>query len=400
MEREIVSLAVSILIIVVLVRFKVDLGVSMLAGAASLALIVGKSVGWTVVELGRAAVEPDTLLLLARIIVIIALGSLAGRVGYLDRFVLGLRTFVSDNRVVVALIPAFGGLLPMPGGAMLTAPMVESAARGGNVKPEELVFISYWFRHVWEYIWPLYPGVVVAAALVQKNVSDLFFANWSATVAAIAGGALLVLRKVDVGKNDPSARVGSVVDLLVGVLPFAVVIVGALVFKFELIAVILVVMVLMAVFEKVKPAEFLRSFRRGITFQIIALIIGVAAYKYLLESAGVISAVPAFLLKLHMPEVAVIVAVPMLVGLVTGVTLAFIGISFPLLLPLLGGDSVNMELVMLAFVSGFVGCLLSPAHLCLVLTREYFGANLARVYRLLLPAGAIIMAVALAIALL
>ncbi len=400
MEREMVSLAVSILIIVVLVRFKVDLGVSMLAGAAALALIVGKSVGWTLVELGRSAIERDTLLLLGRIITIIALGALAGRVGYLDRFVLGLRTFVSDNRIVVALIPAFGGLLPMPGGAMLTAPMVESAAKGGKVSPEQLVFISYWFRHIWEYIWPLYPGVVVVAALINKSVSDVFFANWSATLAAIAAGSVLVLWRADVGRNDPSTRVGSIVDLIVGVLPFAVVIVGALVFKFELILVILVVIALMSVFERVRPTDLWQSFRRGVSFQIVALVIGVAAYKYILESAGIISAVPEFLLRMHMPELAVIVLVPMIVGLITGVTLAFIGVSFPLLLPLLGGDSINMELVMLAFVSGFVGCLLSPVHLCLVLTREYFGASLARVYRLLVPACAIMMAVAVAIVLL
>lgn len=400
MEREMVSLAVSILIIVVLVRFKVDLGVSMLAGAAALALIVGKSVGWTLVELGRSAIERDTLLLLGRIITIIALGALAGRVGYLDRFVLGLRTFVSDNRIVVALIPAFGGLLPMPGGAMLTAPMVESAAKGGKVSPEQLVFISYWFRHIWEYIWPLYPGVVVVAALINKSVSDLFFANWSATLAAIAAGSVLVLWRADVGRNDPSTRVGSIVDLIVGVLPFAVVIVGALVFKFELMLVILVVIALMSVFGRVRPTDLWQSFRRGVSFQIVALVIGVAAYKYILESAGIINAVPEFLLRMHMPELAVIVLVPMIVGLITGVTLAFIGVSFPLLLPLLGGDSINMELVMLAFVSGFVGCLLSPVHLCLVLTREYFGAGFARIYRLLVPACAIMMAVAVAIVLL
>lgn len=400
MEREIVSLAASILIIVVLVRFKVDLGVSMLAGAASLALIAGRSVGWTLVELGRSAIEPDTLLLLGRIIAIIALGALAGRVGYLDRFVLGLRTFVADNRVVVALIPAFGGLLPMPGGAMLTAPMVESAAKGGKVSPEELVFISYWFRHVWEYIWPLYPGVVVVAALVGCSFSDLFMANWSATVAAIAGGALLVLWRADVGKNDPATKSGTLLDLVVGVLPFAVVIVGALVFKFELMLVVLAVVALLAVVEKVKPRDLAQAFRRGASFQIVALVIGVAAYKYTLESAGVIQAVPEFLLKMHMPELAVIIAVPMIVGLITGVTLAYIGVSFPLLLPLLGGETVNMQLVMLAFVSGFVGCLLSPVHLCLVLTREYFEASLGGVYRLLLPACAIIMVVAVAMVLL
>lgn len=400
MEREIVSLAISILIIVVLVRFKVDLGVSMLAGAASLALIVGKSVGWTFTEIGRSAIERDTLMLLGRIVTIVALGALAGRVGYLDRFVLGLRTFVSDNRVVVALVPAFGGLLPMPGGAMLTAPMVESAAKGGKASPEELVFISYWFRHVWEYIWPLYPGVVVVAALLDKRVSVLFFTNWSATIAAIAAGVLVVLWRADVGTNDPSTRVGTLVDLIVGVLPFAVVIAGVLVLKFELILVVLAVIALLAIIERVRFRGLALSFRRGLSFQIVTLVLGVAAYKYMLETAGVIEAVPAFFLKMHMPELLVIAAVPLIVGLITGVTLAFIAVSFPLLLPLMGGDAVDMQLVMLAFVSGFVGCLLSPVHLCLVLTREYFGASLGRVYRLLIPACAILMAVAVAIVLL
>jgi len=400
MEREIVALAVSILIVVVMVRFKVDLGVSMLVGAASLALIVGRSVGWTAIEIGRSAIARDTLLVLGRIVVIIALGALAGRTGYLDRFVLGLRTYVADNRAVVALIPAFGGLLPMPGGAMLTAPMVESAARTGSASPEELVFISYWFRHVWEYIWPLYPAVVIVASLIDGSVGDLFRANWPATASAIGGGVLIVLWRANVGRNDPSTRNGTLLDLFVGILPFAIVIVGALVFEFELIVVVLAVIALLAVFERVKPRDLYMAFRRGASFQIVMLVLGVAAYKYLLERAGIIEAVPEFLFRMNMPELVVIAAVPLIVGLITGVTLAYIGVSFPLLLPLFGTDPVNMELVMLAFVSGFVGCLLSPVHLCLVLTREYFHASLGRVYARLLPACAIIMAVAVAIVLL
>jgi len=397
MEREIVALLSSILIIVVLVRFKVDLGISMLAGAASLALIVGRTVGWTAVEIGRSAIEADTMLVLGRIIVIIALGALAGRTGYLDRFVLGLRTYVADNRAVVALIPAFGGLLPMPGGAMLTAPMVESAAKGGKASPEELVFISYWFRHVWEYIWPLYPAIVIVASLIDKSVGEIFRANWPATVAAIGGGVAVVLWRADVGRNDPSTRVGSLLDLIVGILPFAIVIVGALVFELELILVVLGVIVLLALFERVRPRDIWLSFRRDASFQIVMLVLGVAAYKCLLERAGIIDAVPEFFFGMNMPEVVVIAAVPMIVGLITGVTLAYIGVSFPLLLPLFGTDPVNMEYVMLAFVSGFVGCLLSPVHLCLVLTREYFGASLGLVYLRLLPAALIIMAVAVAI---
>lgn len=400
MEREIVSLVASILLIVVLVRFRVDLGVSMLLGAASLALIVGEAVGWTVIELGRSAIERDTLLLLGRIVTIIALGALAGRIGYLDRFVSGLRRLISSNRVIVAVIPAFGGLLPMPGGAMLTAPMVQSASLGGTASAEERVFVSFWFRHVWEYVWPLYPGVVVGAALIDRGVSDMFLANWPATVTAILTGTLLVLWRIDVGPNDPATRTGRRVDLPIGIWPFAVVIAGVLVLKLELILVVVAVIALLAIFERVSARDLLLSFRRGAEFQIITLVIGVAAYKHLLAAAGIIEAVPAFFLQANMPELVVIAAVPMIVGLITGVTLAYIAVSFPLLLPLMGGKAIDMELVMLAYVSGFVGVLLSPVHLCLVLTREYFKASLVGVYRLLILPCAIILAVAVAIVLL
>jgi integral membrane protein (TIGR00529 family) len=400
LEREILSLILSVVLIVVLVRFRVDLGVSMLAGAATLALIVGRTPLWTLAELGRAAIDYDTLLLLARIITIMALGALAGKLGYLARFASGLRALISDNRIVIALIPMFGGLLPMPGGTMLTAPMVESAVSTGHATPEQKLFVSYWFRHVWEYIWPVYPGVVVGAALAGREVADLFIANWPATVAAIGAGWLFVLRKVDAGRNHRSGtRVSGWKDILHGVWPFAIVIAGVLVLKFELVLVILVVIAALALIERPNGTDIWKAFRRGTEFQIVTLIVGVAAYKHLLEAAEIIDAVPPFLLDMNLPITAVIAIVPLIVGLITGVTLAYIGVCFPLLIPLMGSP-VNMQLVMLAFVSGFVGCLLSPVHLCLVLTREYFHATWGGIYRMLLPSCAAIMAVAVLIVLL
>jgi len=401
LERELLSLLLSVVLIIVLVRFRVDLGVSMLAGAATLALVAGRAPLWTLAELGRAAIARDTLLLLARIITIMALGALAGKLGYLDRFASGLRALISDNRVVVALIPAFGGLLPMPGGTMLTAPMVESAVSTGHATPEEKLFVSYWFRHVWEYIWPLYPGLVVAASLVGRPVGDFFAYNWPLTLVAVAAGAFFVLRHVDAGRNprERSAN-GGWRDILIGVWPFGVVVAGVLVLKVELVLVILAVILVLVILERPSGGDVWRAFRRGTEFQIVTLILGVAAYQHLLGAAAVIDAVPPFLLRMNLPEAVVIVVVPLIIGLITGVTLAFIAVSFPLLIPLMGGPEVNMELVMLGFAAGFAGCLLSPVHLCLVLTREYFGASWAGIYRMLLPSTAAIMAVAVLIVLL
>ena len=77
-------------------------------------------------------------------------------------------------------------------------------------------------------------------------------------------------------------------------------------------------------------------------------------------------------------------------GLLTGVNQAYIGVAFPLLLPFFGSEVIDLKLIMFAYAVGFVGVLLSPVHLCLLLTKEYFKANWAGIYKLLLPSAAVV----------
>jgi hypothetical protein len=54
-----------------------------------------------------------------------------------------------------------------------------------------------------------------------------------------------------------------------------------------------------------------------------------------------------------------------------------------------------MILLLFAYVSGFVGILVSPAHLCLALTADYFKADLRDVYKILVWPVSVIFAAAL-----
>ena len=240
------------------------------------------------------------------------------------------------------------------------------------------------------------------ATLIGRRESDLFQANWPITLAAIVGGAFFVLRHVRAGHNEtsPEARRRAWPELVKGVLPFAIVITGALVLKLELILVVIVVIAMLAVFERAKFRDVVLSLGRGVQPQIITLVFGVGAYKHLLIATGIRESVPEFLIQMQMPELVVIIAVPMLIGLITGVTLAFVGVTFPLLMPLFGSPEPDMSLIMLAFASGFVGCLISPVHLCLVLARAHFDARFGRFYRMMALPLLLIMVVAIAIVLL
>jgi len=84
---------------------------------------------------------------------------------------------------------------------------------------------------------------------------------------------------------------------------------------------------------------------------------------------------------------AAVFAIPFAIGLATGVEFAFAGLAFPPIAPLIHGP-----MLALAFAGGFLGVMLSPAHSCLVLTREYYNADIALVYRLLARAAVVFIA--------
>lgn len=90
---------------------------------------------------------------------------LLGQENYLGKMLTGLRGLIRDQRTVMAILPAFIGLMPSAGGAHFSAPLVGQAAEGTAINSDEKSFINYYYRHVWEYFLPLYPGVLLTSRL-------------------------------------------------------------------------------------------------------------------------------------------------------------------------------------------------------------------------------------------
>ena len=92
------------------------------------------------------------------------------------------------------------------------------------------------------------------------------------------------------------------------------------------------------------------------------------------------------LIRLKIPLLIIIALLPFLVGMIAGITIAFVGSTFPILIPMIHavGDPPQMlSYIMLATVCGYVGVLLSPLHLCLILSNEYFQTKFVFVYKYL-----------------
>ena len=75
------------------------------------------------------------------------------------------------------------------------------------------------------------------------------------------------------------------------------------------------------------------------------------------------------------------------VGVVAGINVAFVGATFPLLIGLLNSLGMEGQMIpylVLASFAGFSGVMVSPIHICFVLTCNYFETDLIRTWRRLI----------------
>jgi hypothetical protein len=92
------------------------------------------------------------------------------------------------------------------------------------------------------------------------------------------------------------------------------------------------------------------------------------------------------LMALGIPLLMVKMVIPFVSGAVTGIAVGFVGASFPLVFALLGPDpSLNQiaSTTTFAYGFGFMGMMLSPVHICFLVTNEYFKTRLLHAYRYL-----------------
>lgn len=351
-----------------------------------------------------AVIDPVTLELFAIIILVIFLGNLLQGRGNLKKTVASLETFIKNPRLSLIISPALMGLLPMPAGALFSAPMVEESSRNLRISPESKTFLNYWFRHIWEYTWPLYPGLILAAAILDVPIRKIIVAQLPLTLAAIFAGLFFGIRKISFSQNlankkKPGEVLQGILSFIINIWPILAIIFLVLVFKIELILALLIIAGTFLATARIKGREIFLAVKKSFSWEMLFLIASVMIFKRILEISPLFAAIPTFFEALGISPLLFLFLLPFLIGLLTGLTAAFVGIAFPLLLPIVFQSEPNLAYVMLAYAGGFAGILLSPVHLCLIVTKQYFKADFKKIYKMLLSPVAFVVLVALAIVL-
>jgi integral membrane protein (TIGR00529 family) len=386
------------------IRKKISLGNAFIMGALLIGVLFGLKPSSMVGAVIASIIMPKTLSLAAVVTLILVLSSSLELGGQMERLLDNFRGLVSNPRLNLAIFPALIGLLPMPGGAVFSAPMVKELGGKSQLRPDQLSFINYWYRHIWEYWWPLYPGILLSVTLADINLWEIIMFTWPLTLATVIFGSLSI-KGADLKHARKTAEEGRsaapFVRELVPILMVILIGLGAGILLSHLFPGLniaketgLIIALVITIGYVWRQNGMTKDTIRTVIIdphlvKMFYMIIAILIFKGMLEDSHAVQAISGEFMELSVPLLLITVLVPLIVGGITGITIAFVGSTFPIIIPLvysMGEGSFVLAYVILALVSGFVGVLLSPLHLCLLLTNQYFDVTFARVYRhLVLP---------------
>ena len=110
----------------------------------------------------------------------------------------------------LGIIPAVYGLMPVPGGALFSAPLIDKEGEGYHLSQSQKNFLNVWFRHIWFPIFPISSAMMTICSDKFSNIDiyKLVIADFPVFLLFIIIG--MIYLKVFIRKNQvvkkPSKR--------------------------------------------------------------------------------------------------------------------------------------------------------------------------------------------------
>ncbi|MFO7991839.1 MAG: DUF401 family protein [Thermoplasmata archaeon] len=380
---------------VVVIGAKYHLTLALFSGAVILGAFTLTPVE-ILLQLYVTVTTPNTILLILALGMIPMIGGILQESGKLEDIINNLRI---GKRPFLGATPAFIGLLPIPGGALFSAPLIDKAGEGlaGHIKAG----INVWFRHIIYFIYPISYAMIVAADAAELSIFRILLFQTPFFLFTIILGYFFLLRK-DKGEMEYDSKIDFHALLPpMGVLLAAPVVWGFLsygiviqehienIFVVIAVGVSLILAILLIKASRKKIIKQAANEMKPWNFMI--LIFSLYFFINIFNSSGI----DVMIEDLAVPGVVLLVGFGFLLGFGTGRIMVPTSILAPIYIATAGSFSLWAFQAM--YVAVFAGYIVTPVHPCISISLEYFKGDLNKFLKLMIPMLAISIATATAL---
>lgn len=368
------------ILIVVLLRFKVLIGPAILSGGLLIWLFESRSFEKLWVAFTETLTMQRTWDLLLCLYFVMCLEVELRKSGSLHGMVVTLRNIFSSNKVTLAFMPAFLGLLPSLGGARFSAPIVQEASEGIAVDDEQKSAINLWFRHIFEFSNPLMPGVILACGIANVSIGDLIDqVGWVTILCFVLGWIFLIVPlKITDPEKATNTQHDRAIDWKSLILAFGPIVTSfLLIVAFDVQAALAMGLVVVAFiplyFWFKRPISVKSVFTESLDKKLFFNVVCILYFIQLLTVIGTLDEIVNVFNNSALPQAVIIACLSFIFGVMTGMGQGYIAIVMPIVALMAPG---NIVLVGIAMVYGMAGQMVTPTHLCILVTVEYFKSRL------------------------
>jgi len=409
-----------IVIIIIVSRWQqiplaLALGMLIVAFSSSIDLKTALSLIWDVIS------NPEIIERVLAVILILLLSALMNKASLLRRLLLSLKAMLKNTNLLIAIIPALVGFLPIAGGTILSAPFVDKIGNELKMNPGIKSAINTFFFFFLVYFNPLVPMLIVITDISTLSFGFIIkFFFFPAIISLLIGLVILTrfwpmieekssIRSVEGPKESFTPVVNTLnslnalKDFFIAGSPIILTLTLAIGFSVNFIIALLLAIVLIIVLD-VKFQQglnisrirtlFIGAFDIKMGFTVLTIYIFGAFIQY----SGVVSMLAKFISHKSLPLLPVLIITSIIIGFVSGNALLGAAIVYPVFTPLIGGETGSMAYLCLILAGLMFGYVLSPIHLCLIVSNAYYKVGYRETYPLLFLLQAIFLILVIIVA--
>jgi len=174
---DILKIIIVLLFMFILLRKKWNIGYVLMFATVLVCIFYLISIDKILLIFRKGIISNITFKLLVVLTSIRAFEIILRKEKVLKKMMIATKNMLRNKKAVIISMPLLIGMLPSVGGAYFTAPMVDELTKDIKITPEEKAFANYWYRHPWEFILPLYPGIVLASAITSIELRKFMLFN-------------------------------------------------------------------------------------------------------------------------------------------------------------------------------------------------------------------------------
>jgi integral membrane protein (TIGR00529 family) len=395
-----VAIIAALAFLVILLYKRVNLGIVLNATALFLALL---ALDWATIP--RVIYETSVDLLTISVVLatfgIMLLSQLYKETGVVNKLSESIGRLINNPKIVLSVLPAVIGLLPVAGGALMSAPLVDLEAEKLKLAPERKAYVNLWFRHTIFPVYPLSPPIITAALLTGVAIPMIILRQIPVVIAMVTIGFIIGFWKVPTLKNEetPSTKgertsdfkkffrfFSPILTTIIATIVLDSIGLGLAQHGFDVVIAVFIGLMVLVSISGLNTRVFAKPFKTWGIYGITLAAYGAFLLRNIMDKAEISNIFSSLATGGSVDVILLLSVVPGVFGLLTGSPAGGVAVGVSIL------SGIGMfplpfapKVAALVYISAYLGYTIAPTHLCFTFTADYFKCTLGKMYRYVIP---------------